>query len=280
MSQQMYGPPPRTGAPVPPHALPPRNGLGTAALILGIIGVVMGVIPFMFWLGGILGIIALILGLSGRGKAKRGEATNKGTATAGAVLGPVAVVLSVVMGVVTFMAVDDAVNEINKSVSETGEKGATGKNGGGGGGKEKAGDDGAADSGAAGGETYAAGDTVVYDDGVQVTVSRHTAYAPGEFAIGHKKGNKAYKVTVTVVNKGKEKFDTALLTVDARAGKDGKTAESIFDDKIGQGFNGTVVPGRTATAEFAFDTPAGAKTLEIEVSPGWSYHSSHWNLEI
>ncbi|WP_308101585.1 DUF4352 domain-containing protein [Streptomyces sp. S07_1.15] len=278
MSQQMYGPP--QGAPVPPPALPPRNGLGTAALILGIIGVVTGVIPFMFWLGGILGIIALLLGLSGRGKAKRGEATNKGTATAGAVLGPVAVVLSVVMGVVTFMAVDDAVNEINKSVSETGEKGAAAEDGGGGGGKEKAGDDGAADPGAAGGETYAAGDTVVYDDGVQVTVSRHTAYTPGEFAIGHTKGNKAYKVTVTVVNKGEEKFDTALLTVDARAGKDGKTAESIFDDKIGQGFNGTVVPGRTATAEFAFDTPAGAKTLEVEVSPGWSYNSSHWNLEL
>ncbi|WP_030544069.1 DUF4190 domain-containing protein [Streptomyces albus] len=276
MSQQMYGPPPQMGAPVPP--LPPRNGLGTAALVLGLVGLVMGVIPFMFWLGAILGIIALALGLTGRGKAKRGEATNKGMATAGAVLGPVAVVLSVVMGVVTVMAVDDAVDEINKSVSDTRGKGATAKDGGSGG-KDKAGDD-AAGSDAADAETYKAGDTVIYDDGVQVTVSQHTAYSPGEYSVGHKKGNKAYKVTVTVVNKGKEKFDTALLTVDARAGKDGKTAESIFDDKVGEGFNGTVVPGKTASAEFAFDAPADAKTLEVEVSPGWSYNSSHWNLKL
>ncbi|MBQ0987242.1 DUF4190 and DUF4352 domain-containing protein [Streptomyces sp. F63] len=277
MSQQMYGPPPQAGAPMAP--LPPRNGLGIAALVLGLVGLVMGVIPFMFWLGAILGVIALVLGLTGRGKAKRGEATNKGMATAGAVLGPVAVALSVAMGAVTVMAVDDAVDEINKSVSESRGKGATAKDTGSGG-KDKAGKDDAAGSDASDAETYAAGDTVVYDDGVQVTVSRHTAYSPGEFSIGHEKGNKAYKVTVTVVNKGKEKFDTALLTVDARAGKDGKTAESIFDDKVGEGFNGTVVPGKTASAEFAFDAPAAAKTLEIEVSPGWAYNSSHWNLKL
>ena len=54
----------------------PRNGLGIAALILGIIGVVIGIIPFFFWVAGILGVIGLILGFVGRGRAKRGEATN------------------------------------------------------------------------------------------------------------------------------------------------------------------------------------------------------------
>src|SRR6478735_6480752 len=71
----------------PPGSSPARNGLGVSALVLGIIGTVSGLIPFFFWLAGILGLIALILGLAGRGRAKRGEATNKGVTTFGAVLG-------------------------------------------------------------------------------------------------------------------------------------------------------------------------------------------------
>lgn len=102
-----------------PGLRPVRNGLGTAALVLGIIGAVSGLIPFMFWLAGILGVIALILGLAGRGRAKRGEASNKGVTTFGAVLGLVALILSVVGAVLTFKAVDDVVNDINKSVADS-----------------------------------------------------------------------------------------------------------------------------------------------------------------
>jgi hypothetical protein len=36
-----------------------RNGLGIAALILGIIGALSGLIPILFWLAGILGVIGL-----------------------------------------------------------------------------------------------------------------------------------------------------------------------------------------------------------------------------
>lgn len=69
----------------------PANGLGVAALVLGIIGVV----AFCMWgLGVILGILALIFGIVGRGRAKRGEATNGGMALAGIILGSVAVVIS------------------------------------------------------------------------------------------------------------------------------------------------------------------------------------------
>jgi Septum formation/Protein of unknown function (DUF2510) len=73
----------------------PRNGLGIAALILGIIGVVIGIIPFFFWLAGILGVIGLILGFVGRGRAKRGEATNGTMALWGIITSAVAVVVSI-----------------------------------------------------------------------------------------------------------------------------------------------------------------------------------------
>lgn len=103
----------------PPGSSPARNGLGISALVLGIIGTVSGLIPFFFWLAGILGLIALILGLAGRGRAKRGEATNKGVTTFGAVLGLVALILSVVGAVLTFKAVDEAVTDINKAVADS-----------------------------------------------------------------------------------------------------------------------------------------------------------------
>ncbi|MFE3518108.1 DUF4190 domain-containing protein [Streptomyces sp. NPDC059166] len=71
----------------------PANGLGIAAMVLGIIAVV----GFCMWgLGVILGILALIFGIIGRGRAKRGEATNGGMALAGIILGSVSIVIGAV----------------------------------------------------------------------------------------------------------------------------------------------------------------------------------------
>ncbi|MEU1125584.1 DUF4190 domain-containing protein, partial [Streptomyces sp. NPDC005899] len=71
----------------------PANGLGVAALVLGIIAVV----GFCMWgFGIILGILALIFGIIGRGRAKRGEANNGGMALAGIILGSVAIVISAI----------------------------------------------------------------------------------------------------------------------------------------------------------------------------------------
>ncbi len=48
-------------------------------------------------IGGIvLGVVAIIIGIVGRGRAKRGEATNGGLAIAGTVLGALAVIASLV----------------------------------------------------------------------------------------------------------------------------------------------------------------------------------------
>ena len=88
----------------------PRNGLGTAALILGIIGAVSGVIPLMFWLAGTLGLIGLILGFIARGRVKRGEATNGMAALWGIITNAVSLVLSVV-GLVLLVGVLGTVAE-------------------------------------------------------------------------------------------------------------------------------------------------------------------------
>ncbi|MGV9451337.1 DUF4190 domain-containing protein [Streptomyces sp. NPDC003635] len=68
----------------------PSNGMGTAALVLGIISAAV----FCLWpVAIVLGVLALIFGLLGRGKVRRGEATNDGQALAGAICGAAGIVL-------------------------------------------------------------------------------------------------------------------------------------------------------------------------------------------
>ncbi|GAA2459202.1 hypothetical protein GCM10010433_71720 [Streptomyces pulveraceus] len=279
--------PPQSPQPQQPYApaqmpgtRPARNGLGIAALVLGVIGAVSGLVPFLFWLAGVLGLIALILGLAGRGRAKRGEATNKGVTTFGAVLGLISLILAVVGAVITFKAVGDAVDDLNKAVSDTTASA-----------RPKPGDDSAkdGDKGKGGaekaekkdtGKALEAGDSAVYDDDLTVTVGDATSYTPDAYAAGHTKGKKAYRVAVVIENAGKEKFDSALVSVSARAGKDGVDAEQIFDNKVGAGFSGTVLPGKKVTVQFAFDAPADARNLTVEVNPGFTYDASQWDLKL
>jgi hypothetical protein len=70
---------------------PKRNGLGIAALVLGI----LAVLTSLTVIGGILfGLVAIILGVLGRGRAKRGEASNGGMALTGAILGVLGMLLA------------------------------------------------------------------------------------------------------------------------------------------------------------------------------------------
>ncbi|MFD8555503.1 DUF4190 domain-containing protein [Streptomyces fradiae] len=271
---------PHYGASYPAPPAPPaqpRNGLGTAALVLGIIGTVVALIPLLFWLGAILGVIALILGAVGMGRAKRGDATNRGVAIAGTVLGVVALIVGVVMGVLTVIAVDKTVDEINKELSSTAPKGTTGGDKG----KGAAGDAGTADGGTDGAavpEVLAGGETIIYDDDLQITVSAAKAFTPSDVAAGHTAGNKAYKVTVVVENGGKAKFDTDTVLLEGRAGKDGVTAEQVFDEGL-DGVTGTLAPGKKATGTYAFSVPADAKTLTVEVTPGFDHEATQWELK-
>lgn len=91
-----YPPPPMSYGDytIPPA---PRNGLGVAALVIAIVGLVSS---FSVVGGILLGLVAVVLGFLGRNRVKRGEANNGGIALAGIVLG----VISMIAGLV-FIAV-------------------------------------------------------------------------------------------------------------------------------------------------------------------------------
>jgi len=107
MSEPPLPPPPHYGAypggypPPPPQPYPgfapppigPRNGLGIAALVLAIIGLVFCWTVFG---GVVLGVCAVIIGFVARGRVTRREATNGGVAIAGIVLGFLAIIVSLV----------------------------------------------------------------------------------------------------------------------------------------------------------------------------------------
>ena len=79
-----------TGYGAPPAQ--PRNGFGVAALVLGLLALVLS------WtiIGGIVfGSLALIFGLLGRARAKRREATNGGISVTGSVLGIVGLLIAI-----------------------------------------------------------------------------------------------------------------------------------------------------------------------------------------
>jgi hypothetical protein len=88
-----YPPPPQPYSGFTPPPTGPRNGLGITALVLAIIGLV-----FCWSVAGgiILGLCAIIIGFVGRGRVKRGEATNGGVAIAGIVLGFLAIIVSLI----------------------------------------------------------------------------------------------------------------------------------------------------------------------------------------
>ncbi len=72
-----------------------RNGMGTAALVVGVVAVVLAALLIFFPIAFVLGILAVIFGAVGIRRADRGEANNRGHAIAGLVCGAVAFVLAV-----------------------------------------------------------------------------------------------------------------------------------------------------------------------------------------
>jgi uncharacterized membrane protein len=106
--------PPDPTQPVPPTGAGPagyqpsrlRNGMGTAAMVLGILGLVLVVLIFFSPLGALLGLLAVAFGVVGVMRANRGEADNRGQALTGLVTGAVALVVGVLLtiGIGTFFA--------------------------------------------------------------------------------------------------------------------------------------------------------------------------------
>jgi hypothetical protein len=127
-------PTPPPGQPTPPPGQPPaggypaggypaggypgaqgrRNGLGTAALVLGVVAVVLVLLLLFSPIGAFLGLLAVVFGILGIMRANRGEADNRGQAVAGLVCGGLALLFGVALTISIGTWFATHVNDFNR----------------------------------------------------------------------------------------------------------------------------------------------------------------------
>ena len=115
MTGPVAPPPPPPGPPAPPPggAVPPPaagypgaeppKGLPIAAMVVGILALVLSICVFFFpFLGLVLGLVALVLGIVARSKVRKGQAGGRGLAITGLITGGLAVLIA--LAVIAFGA--------------------------------------------------------------------------------------------------------------------------------------------------------------------------------
>ena len=233
---------PASPYPQPPPVPVPKNGMGTAALVLGIVGVLLAWIPFIGILGFILGILAMALGGIGIFKAHKGTATNTVTSYVGTGLGLVAFVLSLIVfgGVVNSFD-----QEMRGSSNELGASPLPA-------------------SGADGPVNLAFGQAHTWPGGESITVSQpqeQTSENPYLAPQG-----RLAAVDVTVRNNGDDEFQVSSITLTAQ--HDGRVAQQDYlsGDPLP---NVQLPPGGQTTFTAVYEVGANPGELQISVQPNY-----------
>lgn len=120
-------------APIPPaqqsrQAPPPRNGLGTAGFVLGLVGLLFSFLPLIGVVAWPLVVLGLVFSAIGFARARSGRATNGALSIAGVVLSVVGLVICVFWAVGTTKAVNDVTQNANKVVTISYDATGTSKN--------------------------------------------------------------------------------------------------------------------------------------------------------
>jgi hypothetical protein len=88
---------------------PQTNGLATAGFVCGLVALIICLIPFGIFLGGLVAIAGIVFGFLGRSRSREANIPGAGMATAGIVLGFV----GIVVGVLWLVAIGVFVKNVN-----------------------------------------------------------------------------------------------------------------------------------------------------------------------
>ncbi|HET8787604.1 MAG TPA: DUF4190 domain-containing protein [Actinomycetes bacterium] len=91
-----------------------RTGMGTAALVLGVVALVLVLLLIFSPLGAFLGLLAVIFGIVGIVRANRREADNRGQAVTGLITGGFALVLGIFFTISVGVWFSTHVNDFNR----------------------------------------------------------------------------------------------------------------------------------------------------------------------
>ncbi|MFI5862318.1 DUF4352 domain-containing protein [Streptomyces sp. NPDC051546] len=270
------GGPQASGFPAPP---PATNGLAVAALLLGLFGIFVGLVPFFFWAGALLAVTGFGIGIAAVLKSRRG-APRATMAAFGTALGLLGIGASVGGWFITTTVIDKIDRNIADSRSADYDEDYD----------YDYGDGSDAPSAPASpapkaspsdipGRTSALawGKPYTYEDGVQVTVLGAAPYKPSSTAYpAEARNGNAAKVTVKIVNNSGAALDVSLALPHARDDQ-GTEAEMAFDGSVPKMFKGSVMAGESMTGTFAFLVPEGTKSLHFEIAPDTEYEDAVWS---
>ncbi|MEV6208640.1 hypothetical protein [Kitasatospora sp. NPDC051914] len=260
----------------PPYPMPapqPRNGLGIAAMVLGIVGAVLSLTVILFWLSWLPALLAVIFGAVGLSRVGKGLATNRAMALAGVILGVSGLLVSAGAGVFVVAHVQ-AVNEKRQVAEDAARARAEERVA-----KEKERIEAQNRKIEAEREKQAAderarhlsfGQSYTYEDGLKVTMAKPEPYVPSETVFEAPKDATIVQVKITVVNTGPKElslYGSGMLFV-----KDAK-GNLVFTLIDGSGrmklLAGSLAPGQEATGLTAYALPnSAADPFSVEFTYG------------
>lgn len=235
------------------------NGMGTTALILGIVGLVLAFIPIIGFFGFVLGILAIVLGVIGVVRAHKGTATNKMMAYVGTALGVVAFIVSLVVFGSFMNAVDEGVSDSQAGASQV----------------PASGGDGSSQPPAAGGSgdsaqgeviSLAFGQSHTWPGGETVTLAEPQAHIPENPYLGPAGDERQVAVDVTVRNNGDDEYDVMQTRLTAQ--HDGRVAQQAYaaGDPLP---NVQLPPGGETTFTTVYGVGLEPGELQISVQPNY-----------
>ncbi|MFE1793590.1 hypothetical protein ACFW7J_35195 [Streptomyces sp. NPDC059525] len=277
-----WGPPPQGGYPgypaypgypgvagYYPVPRPVTNGLAVAGLVLGLLAVVLGIIPFFFWLGVLLALTGI--GISGGAIARARKGAGRRTmAIVGVALGVIGLGTSAGGWLLTTAILDKA---HDRRVHERLDDPQWGED------PEDWEDDPttptpsvprfsvppkAPSQGPGFSTPVPFGQTVTYPDGLKVTLAPPRKYVSK--AEWMDVGN-AVEVSFTITN-NTDKPHNVIYAMPAVKDDKGGSAKLVFDGETPKRIEGVIKPGQSATGVAAFEVPAGTKSISAELSPG------------
>lgn len=262
---QQYGGYPTYNAPPPSTT----NALAITGFVLAVLGLLGCWIPGVNFFAVVLGVAGLVLGIVGLLQVKKGK-SGKGLALSAIVVGALAVVGSVVAWIVFAQWIDrvstdyeDSLAQLEEDLGDTSavvpedEETPTEE-------ESPVEEDLAAEVPSA---VAPFGEAVVYEDGLEVSVSAPVPFTPSEWAAGGEDYPSHVLVDVTITNGTDAPFEPTLVYLTASSA--GTEGDQVFDSDNGLegGPMTSVLPGQSVTFTAGFGVTDPADVL-VQVAPG------------
>ncbi|MFF4428859.1 DUF4352 domain-containing protein [Streptomyces sp. NPDC001513] len=270
------GPAPAWGGPAPawgqpgfggvpyagyPQGPPTTNGLAVAAVIVASFAVFVGLLPFFFWVGALMAVVAIGLGIGGIVRAGKG-APNKTMSVVGTVLGVLGLAASGAGLYFTATFLDDSSSRYERGMDiDEDELDLEGLYP-----SSKPWPSASPSPSQVPGLTSAVpfGETVTYPNGLKVSLSTPKKYVTKN---KYSKVGNAVEMTLTITNGSSDTHNVIFAMPNVRD-ENGMTAKLVFDGDVPKMIKGDILPGESASGVVAFEVPEGTERISADISPG------------